>query len=271
MESETRWHQVGGNAAEIYQQQLVPAMFAPWAPTLVDLAPVRPETRVLDVACGTGVVTRLAAARTGAGGRVVGLDINHSMLAVARSLPVNDGASIEWVEASALAMPLPDAAFDVVLCQHGLQQFPDRLSALHEMHRVLAPDGRLAVSVWGAIAGSPGMAALVEALARHVGSDAANNRRAPFALADATNVLDLLNAAGFHDVHMRTLVKTARFSSPEELIAAQLAATPLSTLGVLSEETHRAIARDVRAALRDYLHEDGLAVPMEAHVAVAHV
>jgi ubiquinone/menaquinone biosynthesis C-methylase UbiE len=269
MESETRWHQVGGNAAEIYQQQLVPAMFAPWAPTLIDLASVRPGTRVLDVACGTGVVTRLAAARTGAGGRVVGLDINPSMLAVARSLPVDDGASIAWVEASALEMPLPDAAFDVVLCQQGLQQFPDRLAALHEMRRVLVPAGHLALSVWGPIERSPGMAALVEALARHAGIDAANNRRAPFALADAAIVRDLLDAAGFHDVHLQTLVETARFSSPEELVTAQLAATPMSTLGALTEETHRAIARDVRAALEAYLHEAGLAVPMEAHVAVA--
>src|SRR5829696_3090479 len=80
------WHQVGANAAEVYERQLVPVMLAPWAPKLIDLAEVRPGMHVLDVACGTGVVTRLAAERVGNTGRVVGLDINAAMLFVARGL-----------------------------------------------------------------------------------------------------------------------------------------------------------------------------------------
>src|SRR3712207_3141844 len=116
------WQQVSGNAAEVYERQLVPAMLAPWASTLIDLAEVQPGMHVLDVACGTGVVTRLAAERVGCAGRVVGLDVNAAMLSVARRLePV--GASVEWLEASALEMPLPNASFDIVVCQHGLQQF----------------------------------------------------------------------------------------------------------------------------------------------------
>src|SRR5918998_1033732 len=113
------WQQVSGNAAEVYERQLVPAMLAPWASTLIDLTEVQPGMHVLV------------------------------------------GASVEWLEASALEMPLPDASFDVVLCQHGLQQFPDRAAALREMRRVLKGDGRLAASVWSRIEGSPGMAALV--------------------------------------------------------------------------------------------------------------
>jgi SAM-dependent methyltransferase len=270
MAARSRWQQVGGTAAEVYERQLVPAMFGPWAPQLVDLAGVLPGERVLDVACGTGVVTRLAAARAGSDGQVVGLDINPAMLAVASAIPA-EGAPIAWVEASVMAMPLPAAAFDVVLCQQGLQQFADRPAALREMRRVLAPAGRLAIGVWGRIEGSPGMAALIAALERHVGTAAADNRRAPFALADAAQVGALIAAAGFRDVRVRTHVNTARFSSPEALVAAQLAATPLSTLGALAEDGQRAIARDVRAALSAYLSDDGLAVPMEAHVALAHV
>ena len=262
------WQQVGGNAAEVYERQLVPAMFAPWASRLIDLAVVRPGAHVLDVACGTGVVTRLAAERAGSAGRVVGLDINHAMLDVARRLPPV-GATIDWLEASALEMPLPDAAFDVVLCQHGLQQFPDRPAALREMRRVLAPGGRLALCVWSRIEGNPGMAALVEALQRHVGPEAAANRRAPFALGDPAQLRALLEEAGYRDIDVRTLVEPSRFPSPEALVASQLAATPLSTLGALTEEAHQAVARDVRAALQTYLHGDQLAVPMEAHFALA--
>jgi SAM-dependent methyltransferase len=191
------------------------------------------------------------------------------MLAVARSLPAVEGAPIEWLEASALEIPLADASFDVVLCQQGLQQFADRAAALREMHRVLTDDGRLAVSVWSRIEGSPGMAALVQALERHVGVEAANNRRAPFALGDAEELVGLVAAGGFHDIEAHTLTETARFRSPEDLVASQLAATPLSTLGALSDEGLRAVAQDVRAALAPYLEDGALAVPMEAHLVLA--
>jgi ubiquinone/menaquinone biosynthesis C-methylase UbiE len=269
MAGQPGWQQVGGNAAEVYERHLVPAMFAPSAPLIVEAADVRPGERVLDVACGTGVVTRLAAERAGSAGRVVGLDFNVAMLAVARSLPPGPGAQIEWCATSALAMPLPDEAFDVVLCQQGLQQFPDRRAALGEMRRVLRPAGRLAASVWGRIERSPGMAALVEALERHVGVAAANNRRAPFALGDADELGGLVEAAGFRDVAVRPVVISARFPSPEKLVEYQLAATPLSTIGGMTDLARAAIIQDVRAALLAYVDDDGLTFPMEVHLVVA--
>ena len=199
----------------------------------------------------------------------MGLDINAAMLSVARELPPVGGGSVEWLEASALEMPLPDAAFDVVLCQHGLQQFPDRPAALHEMRRVLRPGGRLALCVWSPIARNPGMAALAEALQRHVSAEAAANRRAPFALGDPAQLHALVEEAAFRDIDVSTAVETARFPSPEALVAYQLAATPLSTLGALTAEAQSAVAQDVRAALQPHLHDGQLAVPMEAHFALA--
>jgi SAM-dependent methyltransferase len=149
--------QVAGNAAEIYQRELVPAVFGPWAPRVVELAELRPGLRVLDVACGTGVVARLAAEAISVEGRVAGLDLNPDMLAVAATLPAVAGASIEWVEGSAQALPFGEASFDVVCCQLGLQFFPDREGALREMKRVLAPGGRVVVMVWGEIGRSPAL------------------------------------------------------------------------------------------------------------------
>jgi SAM-dependent methyltransferase len=270
MAAHTPWRQVGGNAAEIYDRQLAPAMFAPWAPVLLDTARVQPGERAIDIACGTGVVTRLAATRVGRHGRIVGLDINAAMLAVARShADAADAAPIEWLEADAQATLLPDASFDVALCQQGLQQFPDPLTALREVRRILVDEGRIALCVWSRIEGCPGMLALVEALERHVGAAAANNRRAPFALGDAAAVRALLEGAGFGQIQLHTLVETARFPSPEAFVEAQLAATPLSTLGTLSDDVRRAIARDVRAEVQGYLDDGRLALPMEAHVALA--
>jgi ubiquinone/menaquinone biosynthesis C-methylase UbiE len=234
---------------------------------LVAAAQVQPGDHVLDVACGTGVVARRAAERVGETGRVVGLDVNAAMLGVARASAV--GAAIEWCEASAVLMPLPDTSFDVVLCQHGLQQFQDRPAALAEMHRVLRPAGRLAASVWASLERSPGYGALVAALERHVGEAAANNRRAPFALSDAGEVERLVRAAGFQDVSVVTHAGTARFSSVAAFAEAQLAATPLSTLGVVSDQTIASVVGDVSAALQPYVGPDGLTFPMHAHLVTA--
>ena len=155
MSDQGQW-QVAGSAAETYERALVPAVFAAWAPLVVELADPRPGERVLDVACGTGVVTRLVAQRAGRTGSVVGLDLNPGMLAVAASSTANEpptSAPITWQEASATKMPLPDAAFDIVYCQLGLQFFPDRPAALREMYRVLVPGGRLGLMVWRGIEG----------------------------------------------------------------------------------------------------------------------
>ncbi len=127
---------------------LSPTVFSPWATDLLELAKLRPGERVLDVACGTGIVARGAAAQIGTTGAVTGLDLNPGMLNVARARPTPFGAAVTWVEGSALAMPLPDAAFDAVLCQQGVQFFPDQSAGLREMHRVLVPGGRVLLSVW---------------------------------------------------------------------------------------------------------------------------
>lgn len=260
------WRQITGSVAEQYQQNLVPSMFAPWAPRTVAAGEVRAGDRVLDVACGSGVVTRLAAEHAGAGGSVTGLDVNAGMLAVARAVPSPGGARITWIEANALAMPFPDASFDVVLCQHGLQQMPDPLAVLREMRRVLTPGGRLAITVWGPIERNPGMAALVDALARHVGPAAADNRRAPFALGDVARLRELIEQAGFRDVEPRTEVEPASFPTPESIFTYQAAATPLATTGALDDATRAAIERDLRAALGCHVIDGVFAPPTVAHI-----
>jgi SAM-dependent methyltransferase len=118
---------VTGTPGELYEQHMIPAIFARWAPDLVEAVGLRPGERVLDVACGTGIVTRLLPDRVGPTGRVVGLDINPGMLAAARTAAPQ--ALIEWLEGNVLGMPLPDAAFDAVVCQQGFQFFPDKLAA----------------------------------------------------------------------------------------------------------------------------------------------
>jgi ubiquinone/menaquinone biosynthesis C-methylase UbiE len=143
MSQQGQW-QVAGSAPDVYERELVPAVFGPWAPVLIELAGLKPGYRVIDVACGSGIVARLAAARVGPSGAVSGVDLNSGMLNVARSLKTSDdAASVKWQAASADNLPFPDGSFDVAFCQLGLQFFADRPAALREMRRVLSTKGRL--------------------------------------------------------------------------------------------------------------------------------
>jgi ubiquinone/menaquinone biosynthesis C-methylase UbiE len=178
-----RW-QLEGASAELYERHLVPAMTLPWAVDLVERVGVRRGDRVLDVACGTGAVARVAAERVGDSGRVAGLDVNRGMLAVARSLQPARAARIEWHEGSALELPFDDREFGVVLCQLGLQFFQDRPVALLEMRRVATPGGRVAASVFSAIERNPATHALSDALDRHLGEGASLAKRNEHSLAD---------------------------------------------------------------------------------------
>ena len=159
-------------------------------------------------------------------GRVVGLDLNPSMLAVARTVAQNAGPEVEWREASVLRMPFPDMNFDVVLCQLGLQFFPDRAQALAEMFRVLTPGGRLALNVFTAIERTPIAHALADALDRHLGPDASSIKRSEHALSDLCLLEDSVAAAGFSDVSVTSVTRTIRFPSSRDYVRRQFLATP---------------------------------------------
>jgi SAM-dependent methyltransferase len=117
--------QLAGCLPENYERHLVPALFGPWAAQLVELAAPGPGERVLDVACGTGIVARRAAALVQPGGAVAGLDSNRGMLEVARAAAAEVRPVIDWRAGDAADLPFPDGVFEVVLCQQGLQFFPE--------------------------------------------------------------------------------------------------------------------------------------------------
>jgi SAM-dependent methyltransferase len=272
MSGQGQW-QVAGNAAETYERALVPAVFSAWAPLVLALADPRPGERVLDVACGTGVLTRLAAQRVGRTGNVVGLDLNPGMLTVATSSAANElptSAPITWQEASATKMPFPDAAFDVVYCQLGLQFFPDRPAALREMYRVMVQGGRLGLMVWRGIEHSPGFGALAAALARHVSSEAAGIMRLPFALADADELRTLITSAGFRDIRIRPVPGEVRFPSVARFVEDYVAGSPLAGhVAKVSDEARAAVVTEVTDALRSGFTAGALTFPIEAHLAGA--
>ena|SRR5690348_1105279 len=272
--SEQKQWQLAGSAPELYQRFLVPAVTAIWAADLVGQAALRPGERVLDVACGTGVVARIASERVGNTGQVAALDINAGMLAVAQSLPPVIGARISWHEGSVLALPFAAAMFDVVLCQLGLQFFPDRPAALQELRRILVSNGRLALNVFGPIEHNPATFALANALDRRIYPGASEAKRAEHMLADTGELGMLIAAADFRDVEVRTVSKLVQFSSPAEYVRIQLAATPLATLiaqydAASKESLVATLIEDVSAELAPYFGDEGLCFPQEVHSVLA--
>jgi ubiquinone/menaquinone biosynthesis C-methylase UbiE len=265
--------QLDGSAAELYQRYLVPAITSLWAADLLDRAQPKPGDSVLDIACGTGAVTRLAAERA-ATGRVVGLDLNPGMLGVARSVPTT-GALIEWREGSALNLPFGDCSFDLVLCQLGLQFFPDRPLALREMKRVLVPSGRVALSVYSAIERTPAANAFAKALDRHLGPDASRIKRAEHIFAAADEIGALMTGEGLVQVNLNTVTKRITFPSVLDYVRFQLIATPMA--GLLGDRgaaerasVIAAIAADTQSLLDPEMLPDGrLSFPQEAYVAMA--
>jgi ubiquinone/menaquinone biosynthesis C-methylase UbiE len=154
MSDPAQW-QVSGNAPQAYECYMVPTLFTPWAQDLLARAALHAGERVLDVACGTGIVARLAAERVGPSGYVLGVDRNAAMLETARAQMPTAGVPVEWREGDAHGFPCADATFDVVCCQQGVQFFPDKAHALREMQRGLAPGGRLVLSVWRSLPYNP--------------------------------------------------------------------------------------------------------------------
>lgn len=262
--------QLGGDAPLAYDTYIVDAFMRGYSRRLVEAAEIEPGSSVLDVACGTGVVTRLAAKEAGPNGSVVGCDLNAGMLARARASKENT-TTIDWHEGSVTEMPFDDASFDRILCQHGLQFFPDKPAALSEMHRVLAPGGRLLVSVWRSIKHCPWQAAIADAVDRHVGKDEAGLVRSAFGFGDAEQLRQNVVDAGFRDVEIRVEAETIRHASLEEYVPGYISATPVAgAVANLDAAVQDKIVADVRDALEAYRVGDGVGAPIEAHLAIGY-
>jgi len=238
--------------AEVYDEQFVPALFAPWGPVVCDAAAILPGQRVLDVACGTGVLSLAAQERVGAAGAVAGLDVNAQMLTVAR----HKRSDIEWHEGRAEALPFADQAFDRVVSQFGMMFFDDAAGALREMWRVLRRGGRIAVAVCDALERSPGYASFAALLERLFGAAVAEAFRAPFALGDANRLLDLCDAAGIAGAQVSRHSRDVRFGSIDALVGAEHAC--VWTLGgVLDDAQFERLRREARTALCEHVDAGG--------------
>jgi ubiquinone/menaquinone biosynthesis C-methylase UbiE len=260
--------QVSGSAAESYERFAVGRLFRRLAERFLEGVPLQPGDRVLDVACGTGIVARVAAPRVAPSGKVVGLDLNEGMLAVARACSPEEGTSIAWKQGDATALPFADAEFDVVLCQQGLQFVPDKARALAEMHRVVAPGGVVALAVFGAVNRFDG--ALAEALATHVDEKVAKLSLARFALGDLGALRPLLEKAGLHSIDVRTVAITRHVLPTQEWLLECSAGVPFGAdIAAMEAPARAAMVREIAAKLKDLWVADRFEVPTDVHLVYA--
>jgi ubiquinone/menaquinone biosynthesis C-methylase UbiE len=266
--AESRPATIGASAAELYEEILVPGIYNTWARFVVDAANPKRGDRALDIACGTGVVTRLLAQRVSVMGEVIGLDIDPAMLAVARNVPRPSGsAAIDWDEGSATLLPYEDEHFDIVTCQQGLPFITNRATAMTEMYRVLGLSGRVSMLVWRAIEHNPGFAAFADVIERYAGADAAATIRAQFIMDNAEELRSLFRNAHFRDIKIDSTTGTAFFPSVEVFTKSQILGTPLArALANLGPEARATLYPDICVALTPYTTPQGVMFPMAAHL-----
>jgi ubiquinone/menaquinone biosynthesis C-methylase UbiE len=254
------------DAASAYEALFVPALFGQWAAKVAGAARIQPGQRVLDVACGTGILAREVSSRVGSTGRVAGIDPSPGMVAVAK----DRAPAIEWREGVAESLPFPDQSFDAVVSQFGLMFFTDRRRAVREMLRVLVPGGRVAVAVWDSLDNIPAYGSAAALLERVAGRNAADAVRAPFALGDRRELLTLFEDAGLTSVEINTHQGTARFPSIRTMVEADLRGW-LPVMGViLTEDQIAGVLEEADRALSCYATPDGrVAFHLSAHLIAA--
>ena len=261
-----------GDPARTYEDYFVRFQFRPWARDLVSRAAPMAGERVLDVACGTGVVARMVAGEIDGIGRVVGLDPSPAMLAVARAESAAEGLNIEWVEGSAGAMPFPDASFDLVTIQQGLQFVPDREEALAEVRRVLRPGGRVVSATWLSLEHMPFRAAVAAAIERAAGHPAMAR---PFSAGDRDTLVALFVSAGFDPVTVERVDRTNHYPDPDRFVELNVmsATAAVPELAMMTATDRAAMITAVRTELVDTIRAategNEVVVPQATHIVVA--
>jgi ubiquinone/menaquinone biosynthesis C-methylase UbiE len=191
--------------AEIYERVLVGPLFRPFAEQLVARVALTRGDSLIDVACGTGIVARVARERLRTEVRIVGVDVAPAMLAVARTVD----PTIDWREGNAVSLPVSaHEKFRVLTCHQGLQFMPDKDAALREMRRVLEPGGRLAIATWRPLEDITGMADLNAVAERHLGPIVDSRH----SFGDANALKHMLVDAGFSDVRVATHAHDVQFA-----------------------------------------------------------
>lgn len=257
--------QLAGNGPQIYEEVMVPLWFGRWAEALVGLLSLQASESVLDVACGTGVTTRLAKKCVGLNGHVDGLDINAPMLAKAKELA--SGLDINWIESDVCGNGLRADTYDVIMSQHGYHYFPDKPGALREFLRLLAPGGRVAFSIWDGH--SPYTKAICAAVERHISPEIAMKQRAQRETPSADALREQVSREGFSDVSVIRQELMIDVPLAPEFVPLHLGSMPIAEAFIdLPKDSQTALVDDVADAMSGFVEDDRLVHPDAVHVVI---
>jgi ubiquinone/menaquinone biosynthesis C-methylase UbiE len=252
-----------GTAAENYERFFVPKIATPVSVALLEAATLQPGERVLDVACGTGLIARLAAEGVGPSGSVTGLDLSPDMINCARAV---SPSTVDWHVGDATSLPFADGAYDVVLCQMGLMFMHDRHAAVTEMRRVTAAGGRVVVNTPGVI--PPLFALMEEALVAHISADLGGFVQAVFSMHNPEDVASLLRDGGLIDVTAAAPTATLNLGTPAEFLWQYINLTPMGPF--VAEATagaQGAMERQVLDSWQPFIRNDTISIKLPMVVA----
>ncbi|KAA1180186.1 methyltransferase domain-containing protein [Rhizobium tropici] len=259
-----------GSIPENYDRHMVPLIFEPYAADLAQRAASLAPTAVLEIAAGTGAVTRALAPRLSPDASYVVTDLNQPMLDYAASRQAPD-SRITWRQADAMTLSFEDAAFDLVFCQFGAMFFPDRVSAYREAKRVLKPGGHFLFNVWDRIEENIFADDVTNALARIFPNDPPRFlARTPHGYHDVDRIRSDLENAGFTDVVIETRAEQSRASSPGLPAVAYCQGTLLRNEIEAREAGSLEAATDyVASAIADRHGNGEVAAKIQAHIILA--
>ncbi|MGI9622224.1 MAG: class I SAM-dependent methyltransferase [Acidimicrobiales bacterium] len=259
---------VRNSSATAYDERLVPWYFQHWANRMVELADLEPSGQIVDLACGSGMITRALLPSLGPAGTIAGIDLNPGMLAHAQS--TIDDARVSWHEADASSLPLDDASVDVLCCHQGLQFFPDRGAAIDEVHRILRPGGRIVVAVWGHLDGNPEVVAMSHAIGEFLGDDLGRAMTGPCGFPVPEELQQLLGDHGFVDTRVESVSEIARHPDVRDAMDGQFDALPISgSIEALGPARRTELLDRICEVLEPYVDEnDALAIPATNNFAV---
>jgi ubiquinone/menaquinone biosynthesis C-methylase UbiE len=241
---------------------------APAHALMLDMVAIAPGERVLDVACGTGLISFRMAAAVGERGAVVGTDISGEMIEAARRAAEHDLGNVGFERADAEDLPFADATFDAAVCGLGLMYGPDPITALGEMRRTVRPGGRAAAAVWGARRNC-GWARILPIMDARVASEACPMF---FQLGTKDMLARSFAAAGFAEIRLERLATTLHYASPEDALGAVFRGGPVAlAYSRFDEATRRAVNAEYLDSIAAFRAGGGYQVPGEFVVAAARV
>lgn len=254
---------ISAEQADAYEERFVPALFRQWVEPVLHAAEIGPGDRVLDVACGTGVVARAAFDRVAPHGSVTGVDLNPAMLAVARRV----APAIEWRQGDVAALPFGEDAFDVVTCQSAIFFFPDPTRGLSEMGRVTRPGGRVVVQSFSSLPAQPAYGPWVEMVARHAGPDAVKLLGTYWAQGDPASMRNRCADAGLRATAIHEHTRPAYFPDIRTMVVTEVNATPLRDR--LDQTVLDRIMAESNEVLAEFVRDGQLVIPLAGYVLAA--